>query len=274
MRDALSIGDFSRATHLSVKTLRHYHRIGLLEPASIDPGSGYRRYTTDQIPVAQVIKRFRALDMPLDQIGAVLSTTNPQARRDLVAAHLARLEDNLARTQSAAAALRNLLDDPTPGDVRIERRRVEAMDSAAISDVVDHQHVTAWYHGALGELRATARAQGLTVAGSAGAIYDDDLFTQECGRATVFLPCDGPVALTGRIRPLRVPSGELAVITHAGPHEGGIDKAYGALATYVATNEIGVEGPIREYYVVDHDDTADESQWRTEVCWPIFRVTG
>ena len=31
----LTIGDFSRITHLSIKTLRHYHRVGLLEPADV-----------------------------------------------------------------------------------------------------------------------------------------------------------------------------------------------------------------------------------------------
>ena len=70
MQATLSIGDFARATHMSVKTLRHYHQIGLLEPADVDRHTGYRRYTTAQIPVAQVIRRFRDLDMPLDQIRA------------------------------------------------------------------------------------------------------------------------------------------------------------------------------------------------------------
>src|SRR5262249_49490984 len=46
----LSIGDFSRATHMSVKTLRHYHQIGLLEPAEVDAHTGYRHYGTEQIP--------------------------------------------------------------------------------------------------------------------------------------------------------------------------------------------------------------------------------
>src|ERR1700728_4205146 len=58
MSASLAIGDFSRATHLSVKTLRHYHRIGLLEPADVDSDSGHRRYAVEQIPTAQIIKRF------------------------------------------------------------------------------------------------------------------------------------------------------------------------------------------------------------------------
>src|ERR1700722_14102995 len=99
---SLAIGDFSRATHLSIKTLRHYHRVGLLEPADVDTDTGHRRYTADQIPAAQVIRRFRALDMPLEDIKAVLHTPDIAARNDLIAAHLSRLEGDLARTQQAA----------------------------------------------------------------------------------------------------------------------------------------------------------------------------
>jgi DNA-binding transcriptional MerR regulator len=82
--------DFCRATHLSVKMLRHYHEIGLLEPAGVDPGTGYRRYSTGQIATAQVIRRFRDLDMPLDQIQAVLAAPDSQARSRPICAHLAR----------------------------------------------------------------------------------------------------------------------------------------------------------------------------------------
>jgi DNA-binding transcriptional MerR regulator len=96
MASSLAIGDFSRATHFTVKTLRHYHETGLLEPAHIDPQTGYRRYTTDQIPIAQIIRRFRDLDMPLNQIQAVLSAPDLQTRNDLIAGHLKRMESDLA----------------------------------------------------------------------------------------------------------------------------------------------------------------------------------
>ena len=47
MSTTLSIGDFSVITHLSIKTLRYYHRVGLLEPAEVDPHTGYRRYQVE-----------------------------------------------------------------------------------------------------------------------------------------------------------------------------------------------------------------------------------
>ena len=64
----VTIGEFSRASHLSVKTLRHYHEVGLLEPSEVDPANGYRYYAEDQIPVAQVIRRLRGLEMPVAEV--------------------------------------------------------------------------------------------------------------------------------------------------------------------------------------------------------------
>ena len=132
MPAALTIGDFSRATHLSVKTLRHYHHVGLLAPADVDADTGYRRYTTEQIPTAQVIRRFRDLDMPLDQIHAVLEAPDLGTRNELISAHLASLEQNLARTQSAVASLRDLLAGPS-AVAPVSHRPVGAADLLALT---------------------------------------------------------------------------------------------------------------------------------------------
>ena len=40
MSTTVSIGDFSLMTHLSIKTLRYYHQVGLLAPAEVDPDTG------------------------------------------------------------------------------------------------------------------------------------------------------------------------------------------------------------------------------------------
>ena len=268
MPASLSIGDFSRATHLSIKTLRHYHRLGLLEPSEIDPDTGYRRYTTAQIPAAQVIRRFRNLDMPLEQIRAVLNTPDLRARNKLISAHLTRLEEDLARTQQAVASLRDLLADPA--DVApISHRRVVATPAAVITSVVSTAELLPWFLGALGELYATLEAGGISPAGPAGACYATELFADEKGEATVFVPTAARVPLVGRVDAQVIPEAELAVIVHAGTHHD-VDRSYGALAAYVAEHAVQVDRPIREYYLVGRHDTPDDKAWRTEICWPVF----
>lgn len=268
----LSIGDFSRATHMTVKTLRHYHEVGLLEPVDVDPQTGYRRYSVDQIPTAQVVRRFRDLGMPLDQIRTVLAASDVETRNEHIGAHLRRLEDELGRTQRAVASLRDLLTAPAAGDAPgIELRSVGAVSAAAVTAVVDAQDVGAWFQGALGELFATVASQGLRESGPAGGVYADEVFTLHRGQATVFVPCEGPVRPLGRVEPLLVPDVELAVIEYSGPPSG-VDRAYGALATYVSRHALAVDGPIREYYLVGQRHTADSERWRTEICWPVFRT--
>jgi DNA-binding transcriptional MerR regulator len=268
----LSIGDFSRATHLSVKTLRYYHREGVLEPLEIDESSGYRRYSVEQIPTAQVIHRFRDLGMPVDDVRRVIAAPDPAARSALISRHLQRLEEELGRTQAAVASLRDLLDHPAT-EWPVEHRRVPAMRVAAITEDVETAQVGAWYQGALGELYATLSAQGVAVSGVAGGVYADELFADERGSATVYLPVSGAVAELGRVRQRALPAVELAVVTHDGP-DAGVDRAYGALASYVTRHALAVAGPIREFYPVSRQQTMDAAAWRTEIGWPIFETGG
>jgi DNA-binding transcriptional MerR regulator/effector-binding domain-containing protein len=269
MSSHLSIGDFSRATHLSVKTLHHYHDVGLVEPDHVDPSSGYRYYSHTQIPTAQVVRRLRELDMPIPDIKAVLVAV-PEIRNQLIATHLDRLETELANTRVAVNALRLILSRPDDS-AAIEHRTMPAASAIAIHEVVNREDLLVWWQGALGELHATVDAARLRQAGVTGGLYAGDIFQHDCGHATVFIPIEGEVRRIGRVRPITVPPAELAVMRHYGALDD-IDVTYGALGSYAARHKISVDGPLREYYVCDAWDTADASRWETDVGWPVFRA--
>jgi hypothetical protein len=69
----LTTGEFARRSRLSVKALRLYDRSGLLRPAEVHPGNGYRRYAEHQLYAARLIVLLRRLDMPLSQIAEILA---------------------------------------------------------------------------------------------------------------------------------------------------------------------------------------------------------
>src|ERR1700693_409716 len=265
----LTVGEFSRMTHLSVKTLRHYHQVGLLEPAQVNPDTGYRYYSQDQIPQAQVIRRLRDLEMPVPEVKAVLAAPDASTRNAVIASHLDSLETELGKIHAAVDSLRSLLETPESA-VSIEHRTPRLMKSLGVGEVVDRDDVLAWWQGALGELRGVVRAQGLEVTGPSGGLYASELFQHGRGHATVFIPIDGEARPIGRVMPFVVPEAELAVLTHRGSLED-IDISYGQLGSYVTTHEISIDGPLREYYLVDADYVADPRQWVTEICWPVFR---
>jgi DNA-binding transcriptional MerR regulator len=261
----LAIGEFSRLTHLSVRTLRRYHDAGLLEPATVDDATGYRYYGADQIPTAQVIHRLRELDVPLPDVQRILRSPDPGDRAALVTDHLRRLEQELVRTRAAVTSLRRLLR-PAPAPLEVELRAVPATTVAAVEADVAHDEVLAWYAGAMAELDAVV-GDGT---GVPGGLYDDALFTDGRGHLLVYRPADAPPR-RGRVHPVTLPAVELAVTTHAGEHDD-IDVTYGELGGWVVANALAVAGPVRETYLAGPRDTADPSAWRTEIGWPVFRV--
>jgi len=269
MRTRITIGDFSRASHLSVKTLHHYHQVGLLEPSEVDADNGYRYYSEEQIPAAQVIRRLRGLNMPVADVRSVLAAPDSEARNRLIVEHLDRLELELARTRAAIGELRNLLEPETPHP--ITHRTVPATPAIAIQQTVDRDDIFAWWQGALGELHATVRAHALSATGPPGGLYASEIFQHGHGRATVFIPTDGTVRPVGRVVPLTVPRAELAVALHHGSPSD-IDLTYGVLGAYVMKHEISVDGRLRENYLRGLTETADTGQWDTEIGWPIFRT--
>lgn len=270
MSDALTIGDFSLMTHLSIKTLRYYHQVGLLEPAEVDPHTGYRHYRVEQIPTAQIIQRFRDLNMPIDEVKAVLAARDLDTRNALIAAHLSRLEGELEQTRQAVLELRDLLE-PARAPISVEHRTVQATQAVGIQEVVDLSDLLIWYHGALGELYATIAVQGVQPSGPSGGLFASDLFQYERGEATVFVPISGDVQTVGRVSPLVVPAAEVAVTVHAGSLTN-VNVTYGALGAYVSQHALALVGPVREYYLVDARTTSDATQWRTEIAWPIFQT--
>lgn len=262
----LAIGEFSRLTHLSVRTLRRYHETGLLEPAVVDDATGYRSYSADQIPTAQVIHRLRELDVPLPEVRRILGAPDPAERSALVSQHLRRLQDELDRTRAAVASLRRLLE-PAPAPLEVELRAVPATTVAAVEDEVESADVPAWFAGAMAELDAVVGTDGVP-----GGLYENALFEHGRGRCVLHRPSDDPPQV-GRVRPVTLPAVELAVAVHVGPHDDS-DVTYGELGAWVVANALAVTGPVRETYLIGPRDSGEPSAWRTEIGWPVFRLGG
>jgi len=68
----LLIGEVSRISQISIKTLRHYDEIGLLKPIWVDPASNYRYYSQKQLFLLFVIQDLKSFDFSLKDIKEAL----------------------------------------------------------------------------------------------------------------------------------------------------------------------------------------------------------
>jgi len=84
--ERLSIGEFSVRSRLSPKALRLYQELGLLEPAAVDPDTGYRSYEVAQLERAHLIALLRQIALPLAEIKALLAL-EPAAAAHQIAAY-------------------------------------------------------------------------------------------------------------------------------------------------------------------------------------------
>ncbi len=71
------IGDFSRLGQVSVRMLRYYNDLDLLKPAYIDRFTGYRYYTSEQLPRLNRILALKDLSIPLEKIADLLQQNLP-----------------------------------------------------------------------------------------------------------------------------------------------------------------------------------------------------
>lgn len=104
MAELMTIGEFAAATWLSPKALRLYDQKGLLSPDTIDPYSGYRKYSPAQVEVARLITMLRRIDMPLEQISKLLEVS-PEEQVEQIAHYREQEAEQHARRQSLARFL-------------------------------------------------------------------------------------------------------------------------------------------------------------------------
>ena len=259
----MTIAEFSRLTHLTIKTLRYYHEQDVLVPYAIDEQTGYRRYAIDQVPAALLIGRLRALQMPVAEVRRVVSDTDPAERDAVIADHLRRMERELDRTRAIVTSLRDLLA-PTGISLAFGRRRVPDLRGRSVTERVDRADISAWCQRTFTGLYTGLIDAGGTPAGPGGALYGETFFTESVGEVTAYVPVGA-----GAVHDLTtIPGGRYAVAVHAGPFID-FDKTYAALGSHVASRETAASGPIREIYLVSPSDTDNEAEFRTEVCWPI-----
>ncbi|SBS76132.1 putative transcriptional regulator, MerR family [uncultured Mycobacterium sp.] len=267
----VSIGDFAVMTTLSRKALRHYHDIGILEPAHIDSQTGYRFYDTSQVDHAHIIRRFRSLGMSIPDIKALLSTDDAAARTEIITTHLEQMEVQLQQTRDTVGALRELLSPvSTPAHVEVHHKPTLAVWSIAAT--IDVSEIDTWFGVTLRALRdAVAAAASAPLGVVPGGLYDRALFLESQGQATLFVPAPHSAYPPEGVRAEVLPQAEFAVLTHSGGHDG-IDRSYGALGRYVNEHLISHQGPIREHYL-GATPSNPTTFTATEICWPIFSTT-
>ncbi len=124
----LSSGEFARRSRLSAKALRIYGRVGLLQPAYVNPSNGYRSYRVDQLRDARLIAMLRGIDMSVADIRALFADLDkdPDDRSERLDRHLLALEARHTGRRSLGRHIRALLRKEALPMFAVQTRHVPA----------------------------------------------------------------------------------------------------------------------------------------------------
>jgi DNA-binding transcriptional MerR regulator len=110
--ELITVGQLARRVGLTAKALRHYDRVGLLAPALVEPGTGYRFYGPEQVAHARLVQVLRSVDVPLEQVRACLATPDDEAAiRQVLIQHRRRLQARLDRVRGELHRTDHLIED-------------------------------------------------------------------------------------------------------------------------------------------------------------------
>lgn len=253
------IGEFAAINKISPRMLRHYDKIGLLKPAVIAE-NGYRLYTTSQITAASLIKKYRACEFSLEEIGRLLADENDLP---LLAKH--KIQELNTQEAMHTNALNRLYElsggrERTGFDNQYEIS-LTARNSILLG--VSGCCGEAQIEQAFEELYGFLESQSLVPNGSSTLLWD--LSVENSYRAAV--PVKGEPAIEAN-RFQRMSPGQYLSTLHYGDYCD-LAAAYDRLILYMELNSLSSDGIFMERFFLDSSHTKHPEEYITEVSLKI-----
>ena len=268
------IGDFSKLSFVTVKTLRYYDEIGLLKPVKVDRFTGYRYYSADQLPRLNYIVSLKNMGLSLEEIAALLSNDlAPSQMRDIFILKKSELQQRVneerRRLEQVEKLLKQIEKEGAMPDYQVVIKKVEPQIIASIRDVLPtYGHLGQLYN----ELIPYLFSQGGKPAGPTLYICHDQEYKEKDVDVEAGIPIAEAIPGSDRVKVYELPGMEQAACTvYKGPYEN-IGEAYSALMSWIEGNGYQITGPDRELYLTSPADTSDPTQYVTEIQFPVKKA--
>ena len=265
-----SIGEVSKLFHISVSSLRHYEKVGLLHPEYISPDTGYRYYGTEQFEVLNTIRYLRVLDIPLAEIEDFLKNRDisnmeeklMQQKKSVLEKQqeLKRIEQKINHRLNGLAEAQNMQLN-TVTLVQLPASRIVWVDAPL--KIEDSQDMEA-------PIRKLdqSQAEAVVFLGKVGlGISAEHLQTAEYKKYDgIFLILDDEDIYDGETIPV---SETLCVrLCFRGSHTEAPGQ-YKKLLDYIKRHQMQIAGFSREITLIDYGITNDPEKFVTEICIPV-----
>jgi len=272
----IRIGDFSKLSRVSIKTLRLYDEMGLLKPIEVDRFTGYRYYEFDQLPRLYRILALKDLGFALDEIGRLiegeLSVEQMRGMLKLRQAEIRqKMEQEAVRLERVELWLRQIEQEDSMSRYDVVIKRIDPLSVASVRGVVPTppDQRSLW-----DELIGYLTQKGTRMIGPPMAIYHDAEFRERDWDIEVVMPLSEVIPSSERVQVYELPGAEkMACVVHTGPFAT-IGEAYDAIAKWIDQNGYHIVGPGRELNLRLPDKLGDQNDPNTvnEIQFPVEKA--
>lgn len=244
-----SIGQFSRITGLTVKTLRLYHEKELLEPELVDPATSYRYYGSRNVEQARAIAYLRQMEFPLGEIKEIMERFEDEdeilsfleKQRTRIEARLSQLGQVEQSLEAAIRSEREAQKMLKRVDLEVREKQLQSIDVAGLR----------WkgrYDETGKALQRLGRMAGRYIAGKAMNLYYDGEYKEEDADIESCFAVRQGIKASGELKVHTLAGGRCVSLIHKGPYDQ-LSRAYTRIFEYVQRKKYETLLPIREIYL-------------------------
>lgn len=264
----LTIGEFSKLSHISSRMLRHYDSIGLLIPKHTGLENRYRYYDLSQIQTLRRIETLKSYGFSLLEIKEFLTLPQEQIAQKM---HHRRLKayEELNQMRKKLRQMEDDLMKLEESDLMKEKYHVIVMETPQQQVFGIRKRINiAETHDLFQELKRELAQRGILRAGATQLLYHGEEFSYEN------MDVEAQMQVSGTHPDIRkIPAQLCAVTTHIGPYEN-IRYAYEALCAWMSEHpEYQSCGPAIERYLKDEDSVSSPEELETGVLFPIKKTS-
>ena len=246
--DMFSIGEFSKVSGLTIKTLRFYHERGVLVPASVDVDSGYRYYDQRNLDTAWTIVSLRKYGFGLDEIAEILRDHADEADIvDFLQRRKNALSDRIKQDRELVARLDAILRREMEARERAGKTAFEIEEKRLDPVVVAGVRMQGKYETCGQGFAQLGRSLGRYICGPPFCLYYDDEYREDDAN---FEPCvpvrKAPQVAGVSIRELA--GGRCLALPHRGPYDE-LGRSYQRLIRFAKERGYELKLPSREVYL-------------------------
>jgi effector-binding domain-containing protein len=271
----IRIGDFSKLSRISVKTLRFYDEMDLLKPVEVDRFTGYRYYEYSQMARLNRILALKDLGFSLDEIRRLLEDDVPAEQlRGMLKLREAesrqRVQEEAERLMRIEARLRQIEQEDVMSKYDVVIKKVDALKVASLRGVVPTppDQGTLWR-----ELDGYLARHHVHPSGPCLSLYHDDEHKEKDWDIEVCEPIADEVPAGERVAVQMLPSMHtMACTIHEGPFAT-LSEAYEAIMRWVDENGFQIVGPVREVYLKEpKNGSQTDPETVTEIQIPVEKA--